>query len=119
MDRVTREAIDERLKVLEGVSVSVNRAIDDLMRMRSVLPVPASIHEEQVPSTSRAGREEGSSSEASSSTLEASSSSLSEAPSSPLSLHVPEVPEPVVETEQAETVDKGKGKETETGSEVV
>jgi len=40
MDRVTREAIDERLKVLEGVSVSVNRAIDDLMRMRSVLPVP-------------------------------------------------------------------------------
>ncbi|KAF5389359.1 hypothetical protein D9757_004381 [Collybiopsis confluens] len=38
MDRITREAIDERLKVLEGVSTAVYRCIDDLMRMRSALP---------------------------------------------------------------------------------
>ncbi|KAJ3749169.1 hypothetical protein DFH05DRAFT_1520777 [Lentinula detonsa] len=38
MDRTTREAIDERLKVLEGVSTAVYRCIDDLMRMRSALP---------------------------------------------------------------------------------
>jgi E3 ubiquitin-protein ligase synoviolin len=40
MDRVTREAIDERLRVLEGVSGAVYRCIDDLMRMRSSLPSP-------------------------------------------------------------------------------
>ncbi|KAJ6555499.1 hypothetical protein B0H10DRAFT_1847897 [Mycena sp. CBHHK59/15] len=39
MDTVTREAIDERLRVLEGVSGAVYRCIDDLMRMRSALPV--------------------------------------------------------------------------------
>jgi E3 ubiquitin-protein ligase synoviolin len=38
MDRITREAIDERLRVLEGVSGAVYRCIDDLMRMRSALP---------------------------------------------------------------------------------
>ena len=38
MDNLTREAIDERLRVLEGVSGAVFRCIDDLMRMRSVLP---------------------------------------------------------------------------------
>ncbi|KIK68826.1 hypothetical protein GYMLUDRAFT_34817, partial [Collybiopsis luxurians FD-317 M1] len=43
MEQTTREAIDERLKVLEGVSTAVYRCIDDLMRMRSALPpVPAS-----------------------------------------------------------------------------
>jgi E3 ubiquitin-protein ligase synoviolin len=40
MDSVTREAIDERLRVLEGVSGAVYRCIDDLMRMRSALPTP-------------------------------------------------------------------------------
>lgn len=48
MDRVTREAIDERLRVLEGVSGAVYRCIDDLMRMRSALPsstqTPSSHH---------------------------------------------------------------------------
>ncbi|KAJ7675107.1 hypothetical protein B0H17DRAFT_1207965 [Mycena rosella] len=39
MDSVTRDAIDERLRVLEGVSGAVYRCIDDLMRMRSALPV--------------------------------------------------------------------------------
>ncbi|KAF8170208.1 hypothetical protein K438DRAFT_1982734 [Mycena galopus ATCC 62051] len=39
MDSVTREAIDERLRVLEGVSGAVYRCIDDLMRMRSALPI--------------------------------------------------------------------------------
>lgn len=40
MDRVTREAIDERLRVLEGVSGAVYRCIDELMKMRSTLPAP-------------------------------------------------------------------------------
>jgi len=42
MDRVTREAIDERLRVLEGVSGAVFRCIEDLMRVRSSLPAPTS-----------------------------------------------------------------------------
>ena len=41
MDRVTREAIDERLRVLEGVSGAVYRCIEDLMRVRSSLPASA------------------------------------------------------------------------------
>lgn len=41
MDRLTREAIDERLRVLEGVSTAIHRCIDDLMRMRSILPSPS------------------------------------------------------------------------------
>lgn len=41
LDRVTREAIDERLRVLEGVSGAVHRCIEELTRVRSVLPAPA------------------------------------------------------------------------------
>jgi E3 ubiquitin-protein ligase synoviolin len=49
MDRVTREAIDERLRVLEGVSGAVYRCIDDLMRMRSSLPSPTPTQTPQPP----------------------------------------------------------------------
>jgi len=38
LDTLTRESIDERLRVLEGVSGSVYRCIDDLIRLRSALP---------------------------------------------------------------------------------
>ncbi|KZP34269.1 hypothetical protein FIBSPDRAFT_923812 [Athelia psychrophila] len=38
MDRVTREAIDERLRVLEGVGGAVWRCVEELMRVRSALP---------------------------------------------------------------------------------
>jgi E3 ubiquitin-protein ligase synoviolin len=38
LDRVTRDAIDERLRVLEGVSTTVYRCIEELTRLRSVLP---------------------------------------------------------------------------------
>ncbi|EMD37767.1 hypothetical protein CERSUDRAFT_114430 [Gelatoporia subvermispora B] len=38
LDRLTREAIDERLRVLEGVSGAVYRCIEELTRVRSVLP---------------------------------------------------------------------------------
>lgn len=37
-DRLTREAIDERLRLLGSVDDVVNRCIDELTRMRSVLP---------------------------------------------------------------------------------
>ncbi|KAL0072810.1 E3 ubiquitin-protein ligase hrd1 [Marasmius tenuissimus] len=39
LDKTTREAIDERLRVLERVSASVHHNIEDLLRMRSVLPL--------------------------------------------------------------------------------
>jgi len=42
MDQLTREAIDERLRVLEGVSNTVYRCVDDLMRLRSALPATPS-----------------------------------------------------------------------------
>lgn len=38
LDRLTRDAIDERLRVLEGVSGAVYRCIEELTRIRSVLP---------------------------------------------------------------------------------
>jgi E3 ubiquitin-protein ligase synoviolin len=38
MDQITREAIDERLRILEGVSVTVSRCVEDLTRVRSALP---------------------------------------------------------------------------------
>ncbi|KDR75391.1 hypothetical protein GALMADRAFT_227041 [Galerina marginata CBS 339.88] len=38
LDRLTRESIDERLRILEGVSGAAYRCIDDLMRLRSALP---------------------------------------------------------------------------------
>ncbi len=38
LDRVTREAIDERIRILEGVSGAVYRCIDELIRVRSALP---------------------------------------------------------------------------------
>lgn len=41
MDVLTREAIDERLRVLEGVSSTMYRCIEELTRLRSVLPVAA------------------------------------------------------------------------------
>lgn len=41
MDQVTRDAIDERLRILEGVNGAVYRCIDELIRMRSALPSPS------------------------------------------------------------------------------
>ncbi|PPQ65008.1 hypothetical protein CVT26_015717 [Gymnopilus dilepis] len=38
LDTLTRESIDERLRILESVSANVYRCIDDLMRLRSALP---------------------------------------------------------------------------------
>lgn len=38
LDRLTREAIDERLRILEGVSGTIYRCVDDLLRLRSALP---------------------------------------------------------------------------------
>ena len=38
LDTLTRESIDERLRILEGVSTTLNNCIDDLLRLRSALP---------------------------------------------------------------------------------
>lgn len=38
LDRLTREGIDERLRILEGVSGTIYRCIDDLLKLRSALP---------------------------------------------------------------------------------
>jgi len=54
LDSWTREAIDERLRVLEGVQQSLWRAAEDLQRVRSAL------HPSPVPSTS-AGTDDGAS----------------------------------------------------------
>lgn len=41
LDVLSREAIDERLRVLEGVSMAMYRCVQELTRVRSVLPVAA------------------------------------------------------------------------------
>lgn len=38
MDRLTREGIEERLKVLDGVQASLWRCVEELTKMKSVLP---------------------------------------------------------------------------------
>ncbi|KDQ57713.1 hypothetical protein JAAARDRAFT_156640 [Jaapia argillacea MUCL 33604] len=38
LDSLTRDAIDERIRVLEGVSGAVSRCVEELMRVRSILP---------------------------------------------------------------------------------
>ncbi|KAA1474329.1 hypothetical protein DENSPDRAFT_866430 [Dentipellis sp. KUC8613] len=50
MDRLTRDAIDERLRVLEGVSGAVYRCIEQLTRVRSVLPSSGPQPQTQTPS---------------------------------------------------------------------
>ncbi|KIY66196.1 hypothetical protein CYLTODRAFT_491662 [Cylindrobasidium torrendii FP15055 ss-10] len=42
IDTLTREAIDERIRVLENVDSAVWRCVDELMKVRSVLPSRAS-----------------------------------------------------------------------------
>ena len=43
LDTLTREAIDERLKVLEAVSGTLWRCVGELTKLRSALPVEAAI----------------------------------------------------------------------------
>ncbi|KAG8933209.1 E3 ubiquitin-protein ligase hrd1 [Tulasnella sp. 418] len=38
LDKLTREGIDERLRILEGVQQSIWRSVEDLTKLRSVLP---------------------------------------------------------------------------------
>lgn len=42
LDRNTREAIDERIRILRGVSDTITRCMEDLVRVRSALPPPLS-----------------------------------------------------------------------------
>ncbi len=39
LDTLTRESIDERLRILESVSTNLNNCIDELLRLRSALPL--------------------------------------------------------------------------------
>lgn len=56
MDRLTRDAIDERIRVLEGVNGAVYRCLEELLRMRSVLPpLPASSKSNATPAATTAG----------------------------------------------------------------
>jgi len=48
LDTLTRESINLRLRILDGVSATLNECIDDLMELRSALPV------EPTPSTTGA-----------------------------------------------------------------
>jgi E3 ubiquitin-protein ligase synoviolin len=53
LDVLTREAIDERLRVLEGVSSTMYRCMEELTRLRSVLPVAAGPAPPATPTGSR------------------------------------------------------------------
>jgi E3 ubiquitin-protein ligase synoviolin len=49
LDRNTREAIDERIRILQGVSNTITRCMEDLVRARSVLPPSLSTASPQFP----------------------------------------------------------------------
>ncbi|KAH7888359.1 hypothetical protein F5I97DRAFT_1803889 [Phlebopus sp. FC_14] len=58
MDQITREAIDERIRILEGVSSTVHHCVEDLIKVRSALPVPRSVASQSTragPTTSSLG----------------------------------------------------------------
>ena len=57
LDRLTREAIDERLRVLEGVSGAIYRCVEELTRVRSVLPPSSSSSASATASAPRRGAE--------------------------------------------------------------
>ncbi|KAK7685353.1 hypothetical protein QCA50_011717 [Cerrena zonata] len=73
LDRLTREAIDERLRVLEGVSGAVWRCVEDLTRMRSVLPRSA-----PTPSASRSSSQPATDQAPSTDNVASSSTGISE-----------------------------------------
>ncbi|KAF9222617.1 hypothetical protein BS17DRAFT_881014 [Gyrodon lividus] len=43
LDQITREAIDERIRILEGVSNTITGCVEDLVRVRSALPLPVTV----------------------------------------------------------------------------
>lgn len=49
LDRSTREAIDERIRILQGVSNTITCCMEDLVRVRSALPQPLSTAPPQSP----------------------------------------------------------------------
>ncbi|KAG8213762.1 hypothetical protein J3R82DRAFT_10471 [Butyriboletus roseoflavus] len=49
LDRNTREAIDERIRILQGVSNTITRCMEDLVKVRSALPAPLSTAPPQSP----------------------------------------------------------------------
>ncbi|KAI0351005.1 hypothetical protein OH77DRAFT_1487968 [Trametes cingulata] len=75
LDRLTREAIDERLRVLEGVSGAIYRCMEELTRVRSVLPSTAA--RRPAPGTQAQSREASSSSPSTSTPTPASSANSS------------------------------------------
>ncbi|KAG9120414.1 E3 ubiquitin-protein ligase hrd1, partial [Ceratobasidium sp. 392] len=89
LDRVTREAIDERLRVLEGVQATVWRCVEELTRLRSVLPDPT-----------RQG-----------STESAASGSIGSSFGVEIERNVPEINVDSANEGESEVEGKGKGKE--------
>lgn len=65
LDAWTREAIDERLKVLEDVQKSLWKAAEDLQRVRSSLPTEESESTEDVKGKGKARADDGPSRESS------------------------------------------------------
>jgi len=45
MDELTREAIDERLRILENVSGTIYQCVEDLLMLRSAMPVDQVLNE--------------------------------------------------------------------------
>ncbi|KAJ6558568.1 synoviolin 1 isoform b [Mycena vulgaris] len=91
MDSVTRDAIDERLRVLEGVSGAVYRCIDDLMRMRSALPQP---NRARAPDGGMAEADGGQSSNSGPAPASTANSGTSEDPSVAAAVPIPDSPTP-------------------------
>jgi E3 ubiquitin-protein ligase synoviolin len=108
LDRVTRETIDERLKVLEGVQRTVWRCVEDLTRLRSVLPNPLD-RARRESSSSSAGVPSGSRETSFGSSLGVEIERV--APVPPPEIHVESSAGEIEEEGQG----KGKGKAVENG----
>jgi len=55
LDQLTREAIDERLQILDAVAGVANRLSDELVRVRSVLPLGPALQDQTGTSASASG----------------------------------------------------------------
>jgi len=91
LDTLTREAIDERLRVLESVSARATMCVEELLRMRSVLPPQVVRQGDRSGRDGEAEEQAAGESHVAATTVPAPGESNSEAPNPEAQVEVPQL----------------------------